>query len=234
MLLQLILFFLLLLALFFLSQKIQTSIFNNIFIVTKNRNIAIGVLIILLLPGTIIHELSHFLIATILRVPTGELTVIPSIEKDEVKAGKLFLGQTDPFRFSLIGLAPIIIGLFLIYLVGKSFIPSANELTTIFSSPFLLFVICYLLFVISLTMFFSKKDLEGLKFAIPIILIFLISLHIIGVRIFLDKPLITRVELFLSDLNYNLVITTIIDYLVFLILSTNLYLWQKILKRKVD
>lgn len=234
---QLILFLLLLIVLFFLSQKIQTSIFNNVFIVTKNRNIAIGVLIILLLPGTIIHELSHFIIATILRVPTGELTVLPTVEKDgTVKAGKLFLGDTDPFRLSIIGLAPILIGLLLIYIAGQYFIPAFSQpLTTNRQLTTLsLFVICYLLFAISLTMFSSRKDVESLILSGPIVLILFVSLYIVGVRIFLNISLTAKLGKFLSDLNYYLIITVILNLLVFTFLTGSLYFWQKILKRKIN
>lgn len=234
MLIQFILFFALLATLFFLSHKISTYIYTGVFLLTKNKSVAIGVLIVLLLPGTIIHELSHFLVATILRVPTGELTVIPSVEKGEVKAGKLFLGNTDPFRLSLIGLAPIIIGIILIYLTGIYFIPQTNELTKIFSSPLLLFVICFLLFVVSLTMFSSKKDTAGLRIAAPVVLLILISLYFVGVRIFLDKPLTDKLTAALSGINYYLSITVMIDFTVFLVLCGNLYFWEKVLKRAVN
>ncbi len=233
MIIQLLFSLLLLLSLFFLSQKIQTYIYTSIFVITKNKNAAIGVLIILLLPGTIIHELSHFLIATILRVPVGELTVIPTIEKDgEVKAGKLYLGDTDPFRLSLIGLAPMIIGMILIYILGKVTIPIYNSLlTTNYQLTTILGL--YFLFITSLTMFSSKKDMQGLIIAGPISLILIIALYFVGVRVFLENNLWQKIEMVLRDLNYYLLITAILNYLVFLFLSINLSLWQKLFKRKI-
>jgi len=228
MIIQFILFLLLLFSLFLLSQKIQTHIYNSLFIITKSERFAVGVLLVLLLPGTIIHELSHFLVATILRVPTGELTIIPTIEKSgEVKAGKLFLGNTDPFRLSLIGLAPMIIGLGIIYAAGKFFLLGFPQL---FSTDYRLqTVFCfYLLFITSITMFSSKKDLEGLKFALPVIMLIFIALYVAGVRLFFDNSLISKIELFLSGLNYYLSITAVINFLVFLILSANLYLIKRL------
>ncbi len=230
MILQLALFLLLLIVLFLLSQKIQTSVFDNLFIVTKNKKLAIGVLLILLLPGTIIHELSHFLVATMLRVPTGELTVIPSIEDGEVKAGKLFLGDTDPFRLSVIGLAPIIIGLVLIYIIGKIFLHGFPQLPI---TDYQLFISIYLLITISLTMFSSKKDLQGLLIAGPIILLIIISLYLVGVRVFLENNLLQKIEAILKYLNYYLLITAVLNYLVFLVLTINLSLCQKILNRRI-
>lgn len=191
-------------------------------------------LLVILLPGTLIHELSHFIIASILRVPTGELTIFPVVEKNgEVKAGKLFLGATDPFRFSLIGLAPMIIGLVIIYFVGKLFFSDLSQ-STINNQQLSIFLGFYLLFITSITMFSSKKDIAGLKFTIPIILIILISLYAAGIRVFFDKPLTSKIEILLSGLNYYLLLTAVTNSLIFLILSTNLSFWQKILKRRVN
>lgn len=241
MIIRIILFFLLLLALFFLSHKISTSIYESIFIITKSRKLAVGILVVLLLPGTIIHELSHFIVATILRVPTGELSVIPTVENNEIKAGGLFLGQTDPFRLSLVGLSPIIVGLFLIYLAGKSFpfTPGVRQLADQppqgWFAALPIFVIFYLLFTISITMFSSKKDAESLKIAIPIILLLFISLYLIGIRIrvFFEGDLLNKIAAVLSDLNYYLFITSVINGFILFALYGNLYFWKRILKIRI-
>lgn len=229
MLIQILFFLFLLTSLFLLSQKISAYIYSNVFVITKNKNLAIGVLLFILLPGTIIHEISHFLIATILRVPTGELTVIPTIGKDEeIKAGKLFLGETDPFRLSLIGLAPMIIGLTIIYFIGNTFFANFPQLITQNLQPTTILSF-YLLFITSITMFSSKKDMKGLVIAAPIILILFISLYFVGIRIFFDKSLTGKIELFLSNLNYYLAVTAVINFSVFLLLLGNLYFWSRFL-----
>lgn len=71
---------------------------------------------ILMLPGTIIHELSHWLVAEILQVRTGAITIFPEWEEKEAGATEQRLGsvetvQTDPLRGFLIGLAPFITGI---------------------------------------------------------------------------------------------------------------------------
>ncbi|MBI5452461.1 hypothetical protein HY945_03285 [Candidatus Gottesmanbacteria bacterium] len=233
MLIQLIFLFFLLFFVFFLALKISTYIYSAVFLLTKNKNIAVGVLVFFLLPGTIIHEFSHLIIATLLRVPTGELTILPTIEKNgEVRAGRLMLGKSDPFRHSLIGLAPMIIGLTLIYLVGKLFIPNLNLLTTHNSQLTTIFGF-YLLFITSITMFSSKKDLESLIISIPITILAIFSLYIIGVRVFLERDLVEKASSLLADLNYFLLLTAAVDYLIFFFLSLIIYLLQKILKRRI-
>lgn len=64
-------------------------------------------------PGTIFHELSHWLMAEILRVRTGKIEILPDLET--IQAGEQRLGsvatvQTDPFRSFLIGFAPLFTG----------------------------------------------------------------------------------------------------------------------------
>lgn len=234
MVLHLILLFFLLTLLFILSKKVANYTYFLFFLLSQSKNISIAVLSLLLLPGTIVHELSHFLLASILRVPTGELSVIPTIDEKtgEVKAGRLMLGATDPFRHTLIGLAPTLIGLVLIYLIGRIFF---LNLSNILNTKYLILntVGAYLFFVISTTMFSSKKDMESLKIALPIALLIILSLYFIGLRISLTANLIVRIESILKELNGYLLIVTAVNFVIFLFLAANLKLWQKILRREI-
>jgi len=186
-----------------------------------------------ILPGTAIHELAHFLTASILRVPTGQLSIIPTIEEEgQVKTGKFTLGKTDPFRLAVIGLAPMFIGLAVIYTTGKVFFPSVQIiLDTNNLIPSIIGI--YLMFSISTTMFSSKKDLESLRIAAPIAFLVLATLYVIGVRIFFEDALIRRIDCLIANLNYYLLITAVVDYLALFFLVLNLIFWQKILGKKV-
>ncbi len=75
----------------------------------------------LFLPGTIIHELSHWIVAEILQVRTGEITIFPTDDGDygsERRLGSVATERTDPFRAFLIGLAPFISGLGILIVLG--------------------------------------------------------------------------------------------------------------------
>lgn len=229
MLIQLFFLFIFLFLLFLLSQKISTYIYSIIFLVTKNRGAALAVLLFLFLPGTIIHELSHFLIAILVRVPTGELTVIPTLDKEtgEVKAGRLAIAKTDPVRYTVIGLAPMIIGLALMYLIGHFLIGaqlSINHYQFIIAA-------FYLFFIITNTMFSSKKDLESAVLVIPIVFLIFSSLYLVGIRLFFDEKLVAAIEKTLSSLNIYLLAAVLLNLLISLFLVLNLALWKKILKR---
>jgi hypothetical protein len=70
-----------------------------------------GIFSLIFLPGVFLHELSHYLMAKSLRVPTGRFSVIPQPLPD----GRLMLGyvetaKSDILRDSLIGAAPLIAG----------------------------------------------------------------------------------------------------------------------------
>jgi hypothetical protein len=97
----------LIIYLYFISRKITQGIYSLIMLLTGNSNFAINSVAVIFLTGTAIHELSHFITATILRIPTGNISIIPKIEAGgEVKTGKVEIAKVDPFRYSIIGYRP--------------------------------------------------------------------------------------------------------------------------------
>lgn len=76
---------------------------------------------LIFLPGTIIHELSHWLVAEILRVQTGEITIFPDIDQggESRRLGSVATAKSDPFRGFLIGLAPFISGTLILVILGR-------------------------------------------------------------------------------------------------------------------
>ncbi len=233
MLVHLLLLIFILFLLFLIARKISSYIYLFLYLLTTSQTFSVSILSLILLPGTIIHELSHFFFASVLRVPTGELSVIPTIDEKtgQVKAGKLEIGKVDPFRHTIVGLAPTIIGIVLIFVIGKIFFQNF-QLTT-YNLQLITLLGFYLLFVISATMFSSNKDMESLKIALPVTCLIILSLYFIGLRLSLTSTLIIKIESLLKELNGYLLISTLINFLVFLILVINLKLWQKILKRQI-
>ena len=79
---------------------------------------------IMVLPGTIIHELSHWVVAEVLQVPTGEISILPDFSNGEEKRQKLghvMTASADPLRSFVIGIAPFVSGLGLLALFGYLF-----------------------------------------------------------------------------------------------------------------
>lgn len=194
-------FFLELILLFFLSRQLTQSLMRLIYRLTKSRESTVNVLAFLYLPGTIIHELSHILTAGVLMVHVGNAEFMPEIREGSVKLGSAEIGQTDPFRRALIGLAPVILGIALI--------AGAVWYVFIFSQAFSivkLVILLYLLFEVSNTMFSSPKDLEGLLEVSALIISLFIAFYFLNITLpfnlisnFLsnNQELIKKVDLFL-------------------------------------
>lgn len=209
-----------LILLFFLSRKLVNSLARIFYIITRSHRAVVHILAVLFLPGTIVHELAHLLFAGVMLVPVGELSVVPEIEEQGVKLGSVQIGKTDPFRRTIVGVAPVLLGMILIF--------SIFLLVKIGVSPWWQILLgLYLIFQIGNTMFSSKKDVEGsLLF---IILVFVLS----GISIFalylLNPQLlqnISKLDLnfavpFFKQASIYLIIPVALDLLIILI--TNLF-----------
>lgn len=167
-------FGLLLAILFFLSKTVTTSLGVLIHGVTKSRKLTIGILAFIFLPGTVVHEFAHATVAELLRVYVGRITLLPKVEGDSIQLGSVQIAQSDPFRRFLIGTAPLIVGIGLIFLTFGLF----DKLSISGFWPSV--ALFYILFQIGNTMFSSKRDMEGaLELCIALILVFGF-LHLVG------------------------------------------------------
>lgn len=106
-----------LLPLVFLQRLLHREIQAVFILLTRNVQLTIGLFSFLFFPGVFLHELSHFLMAKILRVRTGTISLIPRTLPDgRLQMGYVETVSTDIVRDSLIGLAPLITGtLFVAY-----------------------------------------------------------------------------------------------------------------------
>ncbi len=140
--------------LFLLSRKLVSCLAQILYKFTKSHRFVVHTLALIFLPGTMIHELAHLLFAGIMLVPVGELSVIPVIEEKGVRLGSVQIGKTDPFRRTIIGVAPVLLGMVLIF--------SIFMLVKIGVSPWWQILLAlYFIFQIGNTMFSSRKDIEG-------------------------------------------------------------------------
>ncbi len=126
---------------------------------------------VIFLPGTILHELSHFLVAEILGVRTGTIEVLPEFhEKSDSlseRLGSVQTAKTGPIRSFLIGAAPFITGLAILWVLGS--ILSSSTL-----SNWYLGLLIYGIAVVGSSMLLSKEDRRAWPFVI--ILVILISI----------------------------------------------------------
>lgn len=134
---------------------------------------------LLLFPGVLLHEVSHWVMAKVLGVRTGSFSVIPRIKED----GTLQLGYVTYYkgtrlgslRESLIGGAPLLVGTIVILLIGHfvfgvTNLPNAIQHTSLEemsvalgdvlgANDFLVWL--YLIFAISNAMLPSRSDRQA-------------------------------------------------------------------------
>lgn len=178
-----------LIILFLMARNINRSLFTLFFKLTKSRESAISLLSLLFLPGTIVHELSHLIVAEVLRVPTGKISFTPKInqagEKVDAQIGSLEVAKVDPVRKYLVGLSPLFFGLFFLSLIVWLFQRFWPQTTSIYQQGGLVILAGYLLFAISNNMFSSSKDLEGFWMFVLVITLLIAVLYLTGVKIIL-------------------------------------------------
>jgi len=109
-----------LVPLFLMKRWINRHIQGLGLLLMGDNETAMLLYFVLLLPGIIIHELSHWLTAKLLGVRTGEISLWPSKRPgNQMRMGSVRVARTDPFRASLIGVAPLISGSIAILIIGQ-------------------------------------------------------------------------------------------------------------------
>lgn len=189
-----------LLALVLLQRWIHTHLHGVSLLLTGKPELALVIYTIVLFPGVLLHEASHWLMATLLGVRTGQMSLIPRRQPD----GSLQLGYVEyykskkvgPTRESLIGAAPLLAGTAVILLIATQVfnvpelaaaarVGDLDILLTAFGglwgSPFVILWV-YLIFAVSNAMLPSKSDRRAWPAFFLILLAFAVVLHLIGVR----------------------------------------------------
>jgi len=201
---HLLIFILLLVLLFFISRKVQVYVSQLFYGLTKSKKTSAYLFALLFLPGTYVHEFSHFLFSLALLVPVGKLELIPKLEGEQLKLGSVSIAKTDFIRRFIIGIAPLIIGvILLVVIVAIAFANPSGDVWWKY------FAYLYLIFTISNTMYMSKKDMEGgWKLVLAFILVFLL-LYLVGFRASVAS------DSYLYSENFTSVLGTVNKYLLF-------------------
>jgi hypothetical protein len=107
-------------ALLFLSKWINRHLQGVGYLLSGDGQIALLLYFLVILPGVLVHELSHMASALILRVPVRRLSIGPRLKGrgSQASLGSVDIADTDVLRASLIGLAPLIAGCGVILLIG--------------------------------------------------------------------------------------------------------------------
>lgn len=121
------------LAGFVLVQRWLHRELQAVFLLLTRRPVsALGLFSLLFFPGVLLHEVSHYIMARLLGVRTGRLSLIPKVlANGTLRLGFVETAATDPLRDTLIGAAPLISGLAVVSYLGLKplgILPLANLL----------------------------------------------------------------------------------------------------------
>ena len=89
-------------------------------LLTGSQDAAVLLYALPLLPGVVLHELSHWLVAKLLGVKTAKMSLLPKRQRGgRVQLGSVIVQQTDAVRASLIGIAPLVSGSLVVLVIGQ-------------------------------------------------------------------------------------------------------------------
>ena len=178
----------------FLSSQ---ALISRLYRLVKNINL----IFFLLLPGIFLHEFSHILSAELLQVRTGALNLKPEFKDGHLTLGSAQIAQTDPFRLTLIGTAPFIAGVAVLWLLIK-FNPGG----------WWQILFWYLEFTVANTLFSSPSDLQsaGIPLVLVLILLGVFKLTNLNLPISLLPFLANSFSALASVFAYTLVINLVL------------------------
>ena len=206
-----------LLILLFMQRWIHTHLHGLSLLLMGKPERAVVLYALVLFPGVLLHEVSHWLAATFVGVRTGKLSLRPRQHPD----GSIQLGYVeyykgrglDPVRESLIGGAPLISGTIIILLIGYQVfdVTALAELVQtgqmsavgaalrqLYQTPdFLLWL--YLLFAIANGMMPSKSDRRAWPGFVIVMVILAIIVYWLGLA---DRVIIGLAEPVTTMLRY--------------------------------
>lgn len=170
-------FFIELFLLFLLSKSLTRHISLLFHRLTRSKRVTVYLLAILFLPGTIIHEAAHYLMAKLTLVPVGNMYIIPQLQGNDVILGSVSHARIDPIRRFLIGAAPFLFGTIII--LSTLFATVQYDLL---NNNLILILVGYIVFEVGNTMFSSKKDMEGSLELFLIIIVLLAVAYFLGIK----------------------------------------------------
>lgn len=158
-----------------IERWIHRHLQGTMLLLVGDREIAVVLYALPLMPGIVLHEVSHALTARLLGVRAGRVSIGPRLADGRIQLGFVPVEETDFVRASLIGLAPLLAGTAVILLIGYSvfdigvmqqgfvngdWVEAAKGLAETVKAPDV-WLWLYLIFAVSNTMLPSDSDREA-------------------------------------------------------------------------
>ena len=213
----------------FLQRWLHQHIQGFALALTGSAGCALRLLFYVLLPGVILHELSHYVIAKILFVRTGNIQIgLGNTRIKHVTLGSVNIERTDPLRESLIGVAPFVVGIGAIWLIaawGFDVWPQAGASLELFfrrvgeySDDWTTWLDLYLIFAVSTAMIPSESDREPWGPVITIVGLGVAILFVLGWTPRIPSDWVTFARNWLDALTFALGLAVIVNGIIAIVL----------------
>jgi hypothetical protein len=181
--------------LFLCVRLVHREIQGNLLLILRHIELVKVIFSLLFLPGVLLHELSHFLMAKILGVRTGRFSLVPqSMPDGRLQLGYVETAPTDVLRDAIIGAAPLILGGFFVGYAGTTHLGldkmwlaiNTMGFRVIFDSVLQTYSLpdfwlwFYLTFTVSSTMLPSSSDRRAWLPLVLVIIVLFVAALLIG------------------------------------------------------
>ncbi len=184
-----------LVAIWWLTRKLAFFLISTIYQLTGSQQVAVVTYALLFLPGTLVHEFAHWLMAKLLGVKTAGFDILPKVTKGgEVRLGSVDVRGGGLLEHTLIGMAPMLLGG--VITIGLSYLlvdvqamqqaVQSEQVDAVFQAFIQAFhhpdalILLYLLFTISSSMFLSASDRAPIQQMALYLLLVLLPLYLFG------------------------------------------------------
>jgi hypothetical protein len=152
-------------AIWFLGVVLSRHIQGLLLLLTGSQRIATAGYDLVVLPGVVLHELSHAAIALLLGIRVLSINLFQFRGRNDPRQGEVVVAKADPFRMSIVGAAPLFFGVATLLLLVRWLDPptvglnlaAIGQLRALLSH-WSTAIGLYLLFAVANTMFPSAAD----------------------------------------------------------------------------
>ena len=221
-------------------QGIGLLLFNN-------ADYGMALLWLVLLPGILLHEGSHWITAKVLGLKTGKFSFTPNTVKGQIVLGSVEVQRSNAFKDSLGGLAPFLAGTLALLILGYAVFDVGalgrawedNAWQRMFN---LLvgtlrvddaFLWLYLVFAISNAMMPSPSDRESWRLVLIYVGVVFLLLLVFGWLPTLSDALVQQLDAGLRMLTWAFGLALVVDAVLAVVLALLELLASALLRRKV-
>lgn len=104
--------------LYFITRRSIQNLFTGLRLIFRHNGTVYTLMAVLFFPGTVVHELAHAVMARALWLKVTHINLFPTRAHNTLKLGSIEYIKRDFLRGVLVGVAPILAGLLILWLIA--------------------------------------------------------------------------------------------------------------------